>query len=71
MSVFDLVLYFDQSDEDPLCTLPEGAVEDPTSVLISSEAADHHGIDLDAQGFPTSESLEAWHRENNSGLFEE
>ncbi len=45
------------------------AVEDHTTVKIDTGLADHHGVTLDPDGFPTSGSLEAWHRKNNPHLF--
>ena len=37
--------------------------------LIDPKAAKVHGIKLDAQGWPTTESLQEWHRANNPHLF--
>jgi hypothetical protein len=73
MNIFEIVLGFDDSDDDPRYSIvPEvsgDAPEDHTTVMIDPTLADHHGITLDGQGFPTSEGLEAWHREHNPHLF--
>lgn len=45
------------------------AEEDHTALKIDTGLADHHGVTLDPDGFPTSGSLEAWHRKNNPHLF--
>lgn len=47
------------------------AAEDTTRVKVDPVLADHHGLVVDAQGFPTLESLEAWHRKNNPHLFKD
>jgi len=46
------------------------ASDDQVTVSIDSVLADRHGIDLDVNGFPEAESLEAWHRKHNPHLFE-
>ncbi len=72
---YQVVLDFDDDDKDPRYSIrpevSEDAAQDHTVVLIDPMIAERHGIDLDSQGFPTSESLEAWHRENNPHLFSE
>jgi hypothetical protein len=71
-SLFAFILGFEEDDEDPRYSIPQAvsgdAVEDLV-VKIDPVAADRHGIDLDGDGFPISESLEAWHRKNNPHLF--
>jgi len=71
-SLFAFILGFEEDDEDPRYSIPEvvsGDVAEDLVVKIDPAAAHRHGIDLDADGFPISGSLEAWHRKNNPHLF--
>lgn len=69
MSDYEVVLSFDESDDDPRYSIvPEisgDAPADHTVILIDPAC----GVALDETGFPTLEGLEAWHREHNSHLF--
>lgn len=68
-----VVLIFDEDDNNPRFSIrpkvSENMPEDNTLVLIDPTLAERQGIALDSHGFPTSESLEAWHRKNNPHLF--
>lgn len=68
-----VVLIFDEDDNNPRFSIrpkvSENMPEDNTLVLIDPALAERQGIALDSHGFPTSESLEAWHRKNNPHLF--
>ena len=68
-----VVLSFDDEENDPRYSIrPQvgsEAAEDKTTLKINPVLADHHGLTVDAQGFPTTDSLEAWHRKNNPHLF--
>ena len=68
-----VVFDFDDDDKDPRYSIrpevSEDAPQDNTSVLIDSTLAEQQGIALDSHGFPTAESIEAWHREHNPHLF--
>jgi hypothetical protein len=66
-----VVLTFDSEEDDPRYSIrPEaGTAEERVNVKIDPALADYHGIAVDAQGFPTPASLEAWHRKNNPHLF--
>lgn len=70
-----LVFDFDDDDNDPRYSIRpqvnEVAAEDKTLALIDPVLAEQKGIDFDGQGFPTVESLEAWHRKHNPQLFTE
>jgi len=70
---YQVVFSFDDEENDPRFSIrPEvsdDAPEDHTSALIDPELAEHEGIDLDRHGFPTSESLEEWHKKHNPQLF--
>jgi len=70
-----LVFDFDDDENDPRYTIRpqvgEDAPEDHTSILIDTALAEQKGIGLDSRGFPTPESLGAWHRKHNPQLFTE
>lgn len=70
-----IIFNFDDDDNDPRYRIRhevgEDAPQDNTSVLIDSTLAEQKGIELDSYGFPTSASLEAWHRKHNPQLFTE
>ena len=70
---YQVVLNFDDDDNNPRYRIrPEvsgDAPEDNNVALIDPTLAERHGIALDGHGFPTSESLEAWHKEHNPHLF--
>lgn len=70
---YQVVFNFDDDDNDPRYSIrpkiSEDGPQDNTVVLIDPTLADQHGIALDSHGFPTPESLEAWHRKNNPHLF--
>lgn len=74
LNLFALVFGFD----DPFAPddlvrlrqeLRDDASDDQVTVSIDPVLADRHGIDLDANGFPKADSLEAWHRKHNPHLF--
>jgi hypothetical protein len=73
MNIFEMVLGFDDNDDDPrygiVPEVSEDAPEDHTVILIDPALVERHGLALNTHGFPTSESLEAWHREHNPHLF--
>jgi hypothetical protein len=68
-----VVFDFDDDDKDPRYSIRsevgKDAPQDNTVALIDSTIAEQKGIALDSRGFPTPESLEAWHREHNPHLF--
>lgn len=70
---YQIVFEFNEDENDPRYSIrPEvnrDAPEDFTVAVIDPMIAERNGIALDNQGFPTSESLEAWHRKNNPHLF--
>jgi hypothetical protein len=70
---YQVVLNLDDDDNDPRYRIrsrvKKNAQEDKTTVLIDREKAKRDGVALDEHGFPTSASLEAWHRKNNPHLF--
>ncbi len=70
-SVYQKTIEFLPSRDDPLYLpgVPADAVNDPVRVVVDPALAGDHGIELDAQGFPVLDSLDAWHRENNPHLF--
>lgn len=72
---YQVVLNFDDDDDAPRYSIrpeaSEDAPQDKTIVLIDPALAERQGIALDSHGFPTSASLEAWHRKHNPQLFTE
>lgn len=66
-------LIIDGEDFDPRYRIrphvADEAAEEYNAVKIDPALADHHGLKVDAQGFPTRDSLEAWHRKHNPHLF--
>ncbi len=70
---YQVVFDFDDDDNNPRYNIrPEVSgdmLEDNTIALIDPTLAEQKGIELDTHGFPTSKSLEAWHREHNPHLF--
>lgn len=74
VKIFGFVLGFEEGDQDPrfssprIVTASEFDLQE-AQIKIDATAAAHHGIELDDQGFPLSESLEAWHRKHNPHLF--
>ena len=72
---YQVVFDFDDDDNNPRYSIrpkvDEDAPQDGAVVLIDPELTDHHGIALDSHGFPTSQSLEAWHKKHYPHLFNE
>lgn len=72
---YQIVFEFNEDESDPRYSIrPEAsgdALEDSTIAVIDPTLAEQNEIALDNHGFPTSESLEAWHRKNNPHLFTE
>lgn len=72
---YQVVFNFDDDDNDPRFSIRAeingDAHEDTNKVLIDPTLATGQGIATDSQGFPTSESLEAWHKKHNPQLFTE
>ncbi len=70
---YQVIFDFDDGDSDPHYSIrpkvSEDVSQDNTVVLIDPVLAERHGTALDNRGFPTSASLEAWHREHNPQLF--
>lgn len=70
---YQVVFSFDDDENDPRFSIrpeaSEDAAQDHTVALIDPVLAEQKGINLDSHGFPTSKSLEAWHREHNPQLF--
>ncbi|MBC7879583.1 MAG: hypothetical protein H7Y59_20635 [Anaerolineales bacterium] len=70
-----VVFDFDDDEKDPRYSVrPEvsgDAPEDNTIALIYPAIAEQQGIAIDCRGFPTLESMQAWHRKNNAHLFTE
>jgi hypothetical protein len=50
---------------------PPAAKEDNVLILIDPALVRKHGLELDAVGFPTPQSLHEWHKKNNPQLFNE
>lgn len=69
------VFIFDEEDQDVRYRIraktSEEAVEDNTTAKIVPALAEKKKIILDKHGFPTSETLEAWHKKHNPHLFSE
>jgi len=72
---YQVVFDFDDDENNPHYSIRpevgEDAPQDNTIALIDPVLAEQKGIELDGHGFPTSESLEAWHRKHNPQLFTE
>lgn len=72
---YQIVFELNEDENDPCYRIrPEvrgDAHEDSTVAVIDPALAEQNGIALDNHGFPTSESLEAWHKKNNPHLFTE
>ena len=72
---YQIVMTFDEDDSDPRYSIRpaagEDAPQDHTVALIDPALAEQKGIEVDSRGFPTSESLAAWHRKHNPQLFTE
>lgn len=70
-----LVFDFEDDDNDPRYRVrpqvSSDALEDHTVILIDPTLAERAGVDLDDCGFPTCESLEAWHKKHNPQLFKD
>jgi hypothetical protein len=70
---YQTVMTFDEDEDNPRYGIRpevgEDAPKDKTVVLIDSALAERQGARLDGQGFPTPESIEAWHRKHNPQLF--
>lgn len=70
-----LVFDFDDDDNDPRYSIRpqvgEDAAKDKTLALIDPKLAEQSDIVLDSQGFPTVDSLEAWHRKHNPQIFKD
>ena len=65
---YQVVFDFDDDDNNPRFSIrpevSENPPEDHTVVLINPALAE-----LDSHGFPTPESIEAWHKKHNPQLF--
>ena len=72
---YQVVFEFNEDESDPRYNIrpavSEDARKDSTIAIIDATLAEQNGIALDNQGFPTLESLKAWHRKNNPHLFTE
>ena len=72
---YQTVFDFDDDDNSPRYSIRpevgEDAPEDKTLALIDPALAEQRDIAVDCHGFPTTESLEAWHRKHNPQLFTE
>lgn len=72
---YQVVFDFDDDKNSPLYSVRpkvnEDAAEDKTLVLITPIISQQKDIVLDNQGFPTVESLEAWHKKHNPQFFTE
>jgi len=70
---YQVIFDFDDDTSDPRYTIrsqvSEDSPQDNTAVLIDPALVERHRTALDNRGFPTSDSLEAWHREHNPQLF--
>lgn len=70
-----LVFDFEDDENDPRYCIrhevSESAPQDNTVVVVNHDFAENKGIELDDEGFPILESLEAWHRKHNPQLFTE
>lgn len=70
---YQIVFDFDEDDHNPHYSIRqrmnENALEDSTTAIIDPTLAEQHKIAIDCHGFPTSDSLEAWHRKYNPHLF--
>lgn len=61
----------DFSADDLVRLLDDGSSQaDDVVVHVDPVLADSHAVGLDHHGFPTVESLQAWHQANNPHLFD-
>lgn len=70
---YQVVFSFDEDESDPRFSIRSETSEDASrehiSIRFNPVFLEREGIELDNHGFPTTESLEAWHKKNNPQLF--